>query len=294
MTKWLKAIVDLPLDRLLLIICVVLIVLSFDPIRYQKKEWDFRLKTNPNLYLFVPGGLLLVLFLWRHREQQPQNASTEKIQDGYRLRFDSSHTISVVTGNIEDFAGGEHKALVLPANTSFDDQCIRDDRSALGSFFLRHFPNGIDEIQKLIRSAAVQECGKTEGFFTTAPSGTTIILEKPLGSAFRVMITAVTVVDPEQGITADTLSLISSVKQVFRRASQNRISSITMPVMGTGHGGLDFKTALSLLLVQSMYTMKYEGYHHVREVKIFVYDPDRRKKDVVSRIVHSFGAMTQI
>ncbi|MFH1743733.1 MAG: macro domain-containing protein [bacterium] len=294
MSNWLITVLDVSLDRLLLIVSVALIVLSFDPIRYREAQFDFCLQTDPNVYLLIPGGLLLVLFLWRQREHQPQNACADKIQDGYKLTFDSNHAISVVTGCVENFSGGDHAVVVLPANTSFDDQCIHDKRSALGSFFLTHFPSGIDVIQELIRREAARECGETEEYFRTAPAGTTIILDKPLGSCFRIMITAVTSFDAEQGITADTLSLISSVKQVFRRASQNRISSITMPVLGTGHGGLDFKAALSLLLVQCMYSMQYEGFHHVREVKIVVYDPDNRTRDTVSRIVHAFGNMTQI
>lgn len=146
----------------------------------------------------------------------------------------------------------------------------------------------------MIRDAALRTCGENEESFRSAPSGTTIFLDKPLGSAFRIMVTAVTTEDPQQGVTADTLSLISSVKQVFRLASQNRISSVTMPVMGTGHGGLDFKAALSLLLVQCMYSMQYEGYHHVREAIIVVYDPDRKNKDLIARVVQSFGIMTRI
>lgn len=294
MNKWLKSILDLPLDRLLILLAVLLFLLSFNPVRYQNNQWDFRLATTPNLYLFVPGGILLVLFLWRHREQQPQNPATERIQDGFRLRFGMTHSIAVVSGKIEDFAGGHYSAVVLPANTSFDDQCIHDDRSALGSFFLKHFPSGINEIQRMIRDAALRTCGETEESFRSAPSGTTIFLDKPLGSAFRIMVTAVTTEDPQQGVTADTLSLISSVKQVFRLASQNRISSVTMPVMGTGHGGLDFKAALSLLLVQCMYSMQYEGYHHVREAIIVVYDPDRKNKDLIARVVQSFGIMTRV
>jgi O-acetyl-ADP-ribose deacetylase (regulator of RNase III) len=295
MPKWLQSIIDASLDKLLLIAGFVFTVLAFDPVRYSNKAWDFSLKPSPNLFLFVPGSVLLGFFLWwKHREQHFYGASAKKIEGGYQLQFRSDHSISVATGKIEDFAGGEHAAVVLPANTSFDDQCIRDSRTALGSFFLKHFPNGIAEIQDLIRAAAKEVTGKTKKTFCAASPGTAILLDKPLGSALRIIVTPVTTADPEHGISADTVSLISAVKQVFKLACQNRISSLTLPVMGTGHGGLDFKAALSLLLVQCVNSIEHEGAHHVREVKIIVFDPEKKLKDVVSKVVDSVRVFSQI
>jgi hypothetical protein len=294
MLKVLKAIIDASIDKLVLMVSFVLILLSFDPIHYQEKHFDFYLRANPNLFLFLPGIVLLFFFLWQNRGKQLGIASIKNIDNGYRLLFDFNHSISVVTGKIEDFGGGEHAAVVLPANTSFDDQCIRDNRTALGSFFLRHFPTGVGEIQKLIRDEAIKDLGKTGQDFISAPSGTTVFLDKPFGSLFRVMVTAVTTADPDQGITADTLSLLASLKQVFKMASQKRISSLTMPVMGTGHGGLDFKAALSLILVQCMHSMQHEEARNVRDVTIIVYDPERHKKDIINKVIQSVGSLSQI
>jgi hypothetical protein len=294
MANWLKTVLQIPIDTLLLVSGIVFVSLSFDPIRYHNEQWDFIIKPTPNWILLFVGIVILGLFFWRNHKQPFLDASIDKIKDGSRLIFDSNHAISIITGRIEDFKGNEHSAVVLPANTSFDDKCIRDKQSALGSFFLRHFPNGIVDIQRLIMDAAITACGKTEQPFKSAPPGTTIMLDNPFGSSFRIMITAITIIDPEHGIIADTLSLISSVKQVFRLASLNRISSLTLPVMGTGHGGLDFKVALSLLLVQCMYSMQHEGAHHVRNVTIVVFDPENRKQDIIAKVVRSVGNLTQI
>jgi hypothetical protein len=40
--------------------------------------------------------------------------------------------------------------VALPANEFFDDDCIRDTRSALGAYMASVFPNAIGDIQKLI------------------------------------------------------------------------------------------------------------------------------------------------
>ncbi len=294
MQDWLKKILDLPLDKFFLVIACGLVLLSFDPLNYENGKFKIQLKYAPNPYLFIPGCIFVAFLLYRSRDKRAKNAAPEKIPDGYRLKFGSSHSISVVTGKIENYIGSDHSAVVLPANTSFDDQCVRDGRSALGSFFLHHFPTGIEEIRKLIRTSVAKACGKAEESFDAAPPGCTILLDNLFGTAFRVIITAVTRIDPDYGITADTLSLVSSVKQIFKLAAQNRISTLTMPVMGTGHGGLDFKTALSLILLQCTNSMLYEGFHQVREAKIIVYDPANEKDAIMNKIVLAFQSMTQI
>ncbi len=292
MDKWLEKIFALSLEKLVLIVSILLIILSFDPVHYAMKEWTFNLKTQPNLYLFIPGGLLFILFFLLQKRQRFQKAVIEKVRGGYKLKLDSNHFILLVTGNIEEFTGNEHAAVVLPANTSFDDLCIHDSRSALGSFCLKYFPTGIEQIQKIIREAAIEECKIDQKDFKHAPLGTSVLIKNPLGSAFQIIICAITTVDQERGIQADTLSLISSVKQIFQKASQNRISSLTMPVIGTGHGGIDFKTALSMLLVQCMNSMQHEGAHHVRDVKVVVYDPEGKKKELVENVVQAVGQLT--
>ena len=289
MWEWIKELFRMSIDKLLLLCGVVLVFFAFDPIRYQNEQWDFRLGSTPNWILLLIGGGILVFFGWKNWPRRLESLSTKKIDHGYMIRFDPNHAVSIVFGNIQDTPGGEHSAVVLPANRAFDDDCIRDDQSALGSFFLKHFPTGISHLQDLIRNAAIQVSGQTMESFTMAPPGTTILLSKPLGSQFVIMVTAVTTTDPEKRITADTLSLVASVREVFKTASQNRISSLTMPVMGTGHGGLDFKAALFLLLVQSMHCMQHEGSHHVRDVTIVVYDPDKQKQGATAAVVQSFG-----
>jgi O-acetyl-ADP-ribose deacetylase (regulator of RNase III) len=177
--------------------------------------------------------------------------------------------------------------VVLPANTLFDDECIRDERSSLGSFFLRHFPTGIDELQRQLRVRA----GIANGSQTTASPGTAVLLDKPHGTRHRVTVAAVTTVEQESGIHADTLSIVSAVKKVFKLASQSRISSLTMPVMGTGHGGLDFRAALSLLPVQSVHCMEREGGHEVHELSIVVYNPDAQKRQTIASVVNSVATI---
>jgi O-acetyl-ADP-ribose deacetylase (regulator of RNase III) len=181
-----------------------------------------------------------------------------------------------------------HGAYVLPANTSFDEGCIRDPRSSLGAFFQKYFPSGLNSIQENIRKEAQSMYGEYFEKKGECPAGTTIFLDKPLGSNHRIFITAVTKSSFE-GIHADTLTLIASIKKVFQCSADKRISELCFPVLGTGHGGLDFPAALTFMILQSIHCVISEGAHHVKYIKIVVYDPKKEKQAIIKRIVESTG-----
>ena len=126
-------------DKIVLLSGVIFLLLSFCDICYQAEKWAFKLTKSPNWFLLVPGVLMVCFFFWYNRIRPLGSANVTKTQEGFRLQFDSNHFIEVVFGKIEDVVPAKHAAVVLPANTSFDHECIKDDRSALGSFFLKHF-----------------------------------------------------------------------------------------------------------------------------------------------------------
>lgn len=76
----------------------------------------------------------------------------QKITNGLQIKLSADQIIDVVVGEIQEISvDTSHGAVVLPANTSFDDECIRDKRSALGAVFQKHFPNSIEQVQQLIK-----------------------------------------------------------------------------------------------------------------------------------------------
>ena len=289
--EWVKHILQAPLDKLLLIVGSIFVLLAFNPLSYSNKQWQFQLSAKPNCWLLGIGlAILAVMVVQLCRPRTPRLSSTNSLRNGFQLKISPQLTIEVVTGEIQsadvDFV---HGAFVLPANTAFDDECIRDERSALGAFFQTHFPNGISEIQSLIRQKASEAAGTSSDALNETPPGTTIFLDRPLGSQYRILVTAVTRFDPEEGISADTLSLIASVKSVFKKSAGRRLSELCLPVLGTGHGGLDFAAALSLMLVQSVHCVMHEGAHHIRHVKIVVYDPNGERQKDVHRVIRSLA-----
>lgn len=278
-------------DKILCIFAGLFLLLAFCDLSYQKETWSFSLQAVPNWMLVLLGCGFVTLFLLRNRVSKGSKVRGKKVENGFEVRIDSRHLVRIITGGIEDCQPGDHRAVVLPANTAFDDECIRDTRSALGSFFMAHFPSGIEDIQGAITTAAREICSPDAEGAIDAPVGTTIVLRKPLGSDFNILVTAVTTIDEKAGIQADTLSVIAAVKQVLRVASQNRISAIAMPVLGTGHGGLDFKVALSLLLAECLQSIVHGGAHHVTEVTVVVYDPEGARASAIRSVVTTLENM---
>ena len=285
-TDWIKEIVKVPLEKLALILGCAFFLLAFNPVSYDK-GWVFKLNVQPNWWLLGLGIVLITIPLYRIvKTRIPGSPRVKQITNGLRIKLSADHIIDVVVGEIQEISvDTSHGAVVLPANTSFDDECIRDPRSALGAFFQKHFPSGIENVQQLIqeklqRLSTSNTCGVSE-----YSPGTTILLEKPLGSEHRVLITAVTRFSPKDGIHADTQSLAASVKSVFKASAGHRLSELFMPVIGTGHGGLDFGTGLALVLLHSIHCIRHEGTHHIKHLTVVVFDPNSHKRKQMENVV---------
>ena len=217
-----------------------------------------------------------------------------RIEAGFRLSLSPRHSIDILTGAIQTAKPDpKHGAVVLPANTAFDDACIYDDRSALGAFLQAHFGTRIDQVKALIKAelektaVGIGECPKKY------PAGTVIYLDGPLDTKHRIIITGVTVKLEGAGIQADTLSLIASLKNVLRLAADKRLTEIWMPVMGTGHGGLDFSVALSMILLQLDHGLLHEGFHSIERVVIVVHDPDGKRASQIEKLAQAYPFLTR-
>lgn len=215
-----------------------------------------------------------------------------RIENGFRMHLSDRHSIDLVTGAIQEASPDRnYGAVVLPANMNFDDECINDLNSALGAYCQTHFKSHIPEVQALIRKnldTLDTIAGTSSGAY---PPGTAVYLDRPLNTAHRVIIAAVTEKIPAAGIRADTLSLIASLKGIMRLASDKRIDELWMPVLGTGHGGLDFSVALAMIVVQLSNGILREGYHCIHRAVVTIFDPDGNRKEQIERLAKAFPAM---
>ena len=221
---------------------------------------------------------------------RPAAGTVTRIDGGFRLLLSPGHSIDLVTSPIQTASPDpDCGAVVLPANTSFDDACIHDRNSALGAYFQTHFGSHINEVQALIRD----QLGGRQPDTGDHPPGTTVYIDRPLKTKHRILIVGVTEKMTGAGMRADTLSLIAAIKGVMRLASDKRIAELWMPVMGTGHGGLDFSVAMTMILLQLSNGILREGYHSIHRVIVTVHDPDGRRAEHVERLAKAFPLLAR-
>jgi hypothetical protein len=67
--------------------------------------------------------------------------------------------IRVVEGRIENYPVGAGAAVALPCNEYFEDDCVKDPRSALGAYVGRVFEGQVDDFVSLMRVEAVEALG---------------------------------------------------------------------------------------------------------------------------------------
>lgn len=285
-------------DRLCLVFGVAFVAMSFASLSLGDK-WIFALTASPNWFLLLIGLALLVgwalqafLLSLLTGPGRPRHR-VRRTGAGLRIELPADRWIEVIPGSIQEQASADqHTGVVLPANTAFDDECISDKRSALGAFATRHFSKTAAEIHALIRAELARALGKDAADLPDQCTfGQTVFLDRPFGTHHRLIIVAVTRVSTEDGIRADTDSVLAAVRGSFREAATRRLSRLFMPVLGSGHGGLTLSMALSLILIQAMSCMLLEGYHHVKHLTVVVHDPEGTHWGDVKRTVQAVAAI---
>jgi len=232
---------------LIIIGIFVFSILSFNDITYNN-NLNISIKDKPNIFLLIIAIIFLFCFVFKFFFIN-KIFNKERWQYSYEILIDKTHKVVIKQGDISSYKGDVNKAILLPANTSFDEKCITDKKSALGCYFLKNYPNRIDETKKTI----IEEAKKN--FFLSnerkcADLGDTILLSEYDGEKINILISAVTQDNPEIGIQANAIGIISSIKRVLTLCSEKRYSSVTMPIIGTGHGGLKPNISLMLICIQ--------------------------------------------
>ena len=199
-------------------------------------------------------------------------------------------------GRIEDCdASNAGCAVALPANEFFDDECIKDTRSALGSYIQHEFPNRIDEIQAQIREGLTGS--KTEQVESEPdrqrPSygiGKCVYLDGPLSSGRRILLVSVTTKRAGVGLHSEARYLFAATKALCQTMNDHRLTDLHLPVMGSGHGALEGELALLYLLLAFKAAVDTRLAIRLKSISIVVFQKDKSSepsipKDVAARIL---------
>ena len=174
---------------------------------------------------------------------------------GFRVRFGNKSELSIAFGRIEDFGSDDVDSVVaLPANEFFDDTCVVDLKSALGSYVKRHFGSDVDSFTAAVAKqledleSMYVERG-TKQFQSSYGVSTSLRLGPMTASANRPILCAVTRKRAGEGIKAEPAYIFSSVQAICRIMNDDRLTRLYVPVLGSGHGDLPNEVALFCLVL---------------------------------------------
>ena len=183
-------------------------------------------------------------------------------------------TIKLRIGRIEEISGAsKDSAIVLPANTSFVDDCITDCKSALGAFIMKIHPDKILNIQSDINTILSQN-GHQKDLTGLYPPGTTIVLPTNYNMPAKLLITASTTRIPKIGIIAEPSTVCRCVYKILEITADKKIDELYMPLIGSGHGKLDINDSLLLIILTLKHYHSNKNFSHIKTVNIIITDDD--------------------
>lgn len=297
----LKALFKQPYWIIALILGAALVALPY--LTFDKDHWTTR---APIGYLpAIVGIALLVLsfvafgytLLAKRGNDADQfgglDLSRVKEGDGALWTSVSGCEIRVVNGRIEDCCQEVGTAVVLPCNEYFDDRCVGDVRSSLGAYANRMFEGQVGALVSLIRDECRRKLGKgveqqktdderAESF----GAGKCLLLMKPLGSLVPVALISTTTQRAGEGLAARISYLFDGMRELFTRLADARISEVTMPILGSGHGQIDTPLAFVGLLLAIAEAARYgQGGQRPKRVTIVVFKKSADTAPQVDKVV---------
>jgi len=220
----------------------------------------------------VIGGILILLGIILHIGLLGKQII--KLKDQTTLTFNST-TLTIKIANIQDADNlTNNSAFILPANTSFVDDCVTDNKSALGAFFKEHHSEKIPDFNEKLKLILVaSNIHPIEG--THYKPATVLILPEEYSIKAKVILVASSEKKSGKGFET-TPSLISdSIRNIFKETADKRIDTFFFPVIGSGHAGMEITEALNLLILCIKFYSKQ--FHHAKNVFIFVREVDCKR-----------------
>lgn len=209
--------------------------------------------------------------------------------EGGRLQASCKNSqIHLIFGQIQEVANSLPESLVvLPANEYFDDECIHDAKSSLGAYVQSVFPNQANEVQKLIKenlaSVESMEIEKEPGITQASYGvGSGVLLKEPLHSKQPVLFLSVTTKRAGEGLRAEMSHIFEAVKKIQEVAADNRVDTVCIPIMGTGHGGLPKEVGLFSLVLAICDGISKPTGHHLKQYNIVIYRASPKEKPSIS------------
>ena len=185
-------------------------------------------------------------------------------------------SVRVEVGRIQDNKSADPRAVIaLPANEYFDDECIADTNSSLGAFVQHHFKGHVDDLVQQVQAE-----------LTDTPSQRVPRAERRIGDSYgigeaiflslqpdyQLILVSATTERTGIGLRAEPHFLYAALEGIIGTMNEHRLSSLTMPVLGSGHGGMPLPIAILFNLLAARSILAEDLGRHIREIRIVVFD----------------------
>jgi hypothetical protein len=201
--------------------------------------------------------------------------------------------IRVINGRIEDQVSKAGVAIALPCNEYFDDRCVGDTRSALGAYVNRVFEGQVAEFVSITKDecrkklgAGVEQQKTDDERAESFGAGRCVLLTKPLARSVPVAVVSTTTQRAGKGLAARISYLFDGMRELVTRLADARLNEVIMPVLGSGHGGIDPPLAFVGLVLAVAEAARYgQGGQRLKRVTIVVFKPDADSPPEVDEVV---------
>ena len=186
--------------------------------------------------------------------------------------------------------------VALPANDLFDDECIEDPTSALGAYVQHVFPGKGDDLRNLIAEKLADEKFETvksssKRMDRSYGVAKCVYLADLFHTGRKIILVSVTTKRAGVGVRSEAPYLFAAMRSICCEMNDHKLTRLYLPVMGSGHGGLESELALLhlLLAVRAVLEDRSVG-AHLKSVCIVVFQKDAATnpvipRDVVARII---------
>jgi hypothetical protein len=247
--------------------------------------------------LFILGLSLILISIFLHISEETSPVyvfdksifgllaldKVKKLKNGFRTVINSS-AINIIFGRIELIEiDTDTSLIVLPSNEFFDDECINDKRSSLGAFIQAKYPNQTDKVQSLIQEKLVelpfQNVEKETGVLQRSYGvGTSIYLDQPLSSKQKILFLSVTTKRAKEGLRAEISYVFKAINKIQGVVADKRLSTVYIPLIGSGHGGLKKEAALFGMLLAVCEMLARPSSHGIKSFNIIVFQASEKDK----------------
>jgi O-acetyl-ADP-ribose deacetylase (regulator of RNase III) len=185
-------------------------------------------------------------------------------------------TVELALGRIQDCRTDRTDSVVaLPANEYFDDECITDTNSSLGAFvqdvFGPELDEFLDQVREKLDDLPSQRVSRAERRIDDSYGIGQAIFLSELPSDQRVILVSATTERVGIGLRAEPHFLYAAMQGIFETMNANRLTSVSMPVLGSGHGGMPLSVALLFNLLALRSILGDDIGRHVRHVQVVVF-----------------------